>query len=118
MGYFYVCERHGHQPLVPVSPRFRQAIADGRPALRSQLVTLVILHEKSATGQAMDVEVLRSLGIAHAGARVTLRDRDKARRQLHDRLAIRRIFSGPEPGMCKACLHEWADAARDDGPPA
>ena len=113
-----MCERHGSQPGVSVSARFHQAMRVDAPLHRSQIVRLTVVDDERVTHHHVDVEVIRSAGLeAQGGELLTLRDRDRTRKVLHDRLAIRRVFDAMKGHwVCGACLRAAVDSASADIP--
>jgi hypothetical protein len=99
----FVCSDHGPQPLVGVSARFDAAPQRAIPAEWACLV--VVRGTEGVSWHLLDVEAVAAAGLDPRQSPLTLYDRDRAARQLNDRLLIQALIpSQPPRTMCRACL--------------
>lgn len=115
MGLF-VCDIHGAQNLVAVSPRFAKA-CDAKKTIPADWVCLVIIQsdEHATWTRFVDIDDVRAAGLDPQKTPLILTDRNRSARQLNDRLLIKTLFP-PRAGLhrCQACLAQAIEP--DDAP--
>jgi len=97
------CEKHGTQSFVQTSPKLAEESFDSSAVDATDIRSLEIHSSGKIFRYVVDVEFLK--GFMHPSDRITiiLKDRDKALKQLNDRLLVQRITNEMK-WICPLCL--------------
>lgn len=98
------CEKHGVQQFIMTSPRLAAAITQDESIKETDLRELQIETLGKTFEYFVDREFLDNLMIASGERILILKDRDKASKQLNDRLIIQKIVREMK-WVCPVCLN-------------
>jgi hypothetical protein len=98
------CEKHGVQQFVIASPRLAAAISLGKLIEATDIRKIKIEYLGKKFEYFVDSEFLKEFKIDLNEPTIILKDRDKASKQLNDRLIIQKIAAGMK-WVCPVCLN-------------
>lgn len=99
-----LCDKHGVQQFTITSPSLDAAIARGKLVGSTDVRKLQIESLGKKSEYFVDSEFLKIFHIDLQDPTIILKDRDKASKQLNDRLIIRKIVAEMK-WVCPVCLN-------------
>ncbi|MFT3930601.1 MAG: hypothetical protein QM709_09945 [Spongiibacteraceae bacterium] len=107
---------HGAQWFTSTSPPLFELVCRGGKAPGMRLSKLVVESFGRVNEYTVDDEFLKGFGLISENGVISLRDRDKSKKLMNDRLVIQKIFREVK-WVCPLCLKEavggvegfWAD---------
>ncbi|MEJ2610103.1 MAG: hypothetical protein P8179_08425 [Candidatus Thiodiazotropha sp.] len=102
-----ICEKHGSQNYVLTSPLLEKAIIDGKQIQKTKLIQFKVesFDLDGEFNYVVDIEFLSKFMGVSSDQVVILKDRDKASKQLNDRLLIQEILREMKH-VCPVCLKD------------